>query len=77
MYVCVLGKLVLKIPWNNLYGAPVEVEVQNLFIIAIPNNEIVYQAEKEEKYKQDAKQTELTRIENSKLKELAKGKYHK
>lgn len=65
----------MKIPWKNLYGAPVEVEVQNLFIIAIPNNEIVYQAEKEEKYKQDAKQAELTRIENAKLKELAKGKY--
>ena len=31
-----LGKLRLKVPWSNLYSAPVVVEVDGVYIVAGP-----------------------------------------
>lgn len=31
------GKLTLKIPWKNLYGAPTIATLEGLYIVAVPN----------------------------------------
>ncbi|KRX90575.1 Vacuolar protein sorting-associated protein 13A [Trichinella pseudospiralis] len=61
-----LEKLALKIPWQNLYTEPVVAEVEGLYLLAVPNVGIKYNAEKEEKMAIDAKLAELTRIELAK-----------
>ncbi|CAH0729406.1 unnamed protein product, partial [Brenthis ino] len=67
-----LGKLVLKIPWKNLYGASVEATIERLFLIVNPTAEIKYDPEKEEKMALAAKQAELARVEEAKKKEAEK-----
>ncbi|XP_026322169.1 vacuolar protein sorting-associated protein 13 [Hyposmocoma kahamanoa] len=67
-----LGKLVLKIPWKNLYGASVEATIERLFLVLNPNAEVVYDPEKEEKAAFFAKQSELARVEEAKKKEKEK-----
>lgn len=52
-----LGRLVLKIPWKNLYSAPVIATVERLFLLAIPDPECHDQSG------QKAKQAELQRLE--------------
>ena len=32
-----LGKLTLKIPWKNLYSAPVEATIEGLYVLVVPN----------------------------------------
>ncbi|CAH0605439.1 unnamed protein product [Chrysodeixis includens] len=67
-----LGKLVLKIPWKNLYGASVEATVERLFLIVNPTAEVKYDPEKEEKMALAAKQAELVRVEEAKKNEALK-----
>ncbi|XP_028027252.1 vacuolar protein sorting-associated protein 13 isoform X3 [Bombyx mandarina] len=67
-----LGKLVLKIPWKNLYGASVEATIERLFLIVNPSAEVKYDADKEEKMALSAKQAELRRVEEAKKKEAEK-----
>ncbi|KAJ8727553.1 hypothetical protein PYW07_001672 [Mythimna separata] len=67
-----LGKLVLKIPWKNLYGASVEATIERLFLIVNPTAEVKYDAEKEEKMALAAKQAELARVEEAKKQEAEK-----
>ncbi|CAH2071109.1 unnamed protein product, partial [Iphiclides podalirius] len=67
-----LGKLVLKIPWKNLYGASVEATIERLFLIVNPTAEVKYDPEKEEKMALAAKQAELARVEEAKKKEALK-----
>ncbi|CAG9795097.1 unnamed protein product [Diatraea saccharalis] len=67
-----LGKLVLKIPWKNLYGASVEATIDRLFLIVNPTAEIKYDAEKEEKMALASKQAELARVEEAKKREAEK-----
>ncbi|XP_065079310.1 intermembrane lipid transfer protein Vps13 isoform X3 [Ochlerotatus camptorhynchus] len=69
-----LGKLVLKIPWKNLYSAPVEAIVDKLYILAVPNTDVRYNAEKEDKNSFEAKKAELLRIEQAKKSEEEKDK---
>lgn len=64
---CLLGKLVLKIPWKNLYSGSVEASIDSLFLLVVPTQDVTYDVEKEEKNKQTAKQNEISRIENIKL----------
>ncbi|KAG8230080.1 hypothetical protein J437_LFUL009199 [Ladona fulva] len=61
-----LGKLTLKIPWKNLYTAPVEASIERLFLLVVPSTDVKYDAVKEEKYKQEVKQKELERIDKAK-----------
>lgn len=63
----------LKIPWKNLYSAPVEASVEGLFLLVVPNQEVKYDPIKEEKWSQEAKQAELQRIEAAKKREKEKG----
>ncbi|XP_067012189.2 intermembrane lipid transfer protein Vps13 [Anabrus simplex] len=67
-----LGKLVLKIPWKNLYSAPVEASIERLFLLAVPNQDVKYDSEKEEKYALESKLAELQRVEDAKKREKEK-----
>lgn len=64
-----LGKLVLKIPWKNLYKSSVEVIIENLYLLSSPNKVVPYDDLKENKKAFEAKQAELKRIEEAKKKE--------
>ncbi|XP_054711435.1 intermembrane lipid transfer protein Vps13-like [Uloborus diversus] len=68
-----LGKLVLKIPYKNIYTSPTIAIIEGLFVVVIPNQGIKYDAEKEAKAAQEAKQAELLRIEEAKAKASDKG----
>ncbi|KAG5677846.1 hypothetical protein PVAND_007566 [Polypedilum vanderplanki] len=69
-----LGSLVLKIPWKNLYSAPVEAYIDRLYLLAVPNNSVRYNAEREEKAALEAKKAELERIQLAKKLESEKNK---
>ncbi|EDW02215.1 vacuolar protein sorting-associated protein 13 [Drosophila grimshawi] len=67
-----LDKLVLKIPWKNLYSQPVIVDIEDLYALVTPNNNVVYNAEKEAKYASAAKMAALDALEAARKKELEK-----
>lgn len=69
-----LGSLVLKIPWKNLYTAPVEAYIDRLYLLAVPNSSVRYNAEREEKAAYEAKKAELERIQLAKKLENEKSK---
>lgn len=69
-----LGTLVLKIPWKNLYSMPVIVTIEDLYLLAVPNTSVNYNAEKQAKAELDAKRAELLKLEELRLHELKKGK---
>ncbi|KAI5632190.1 vacuolar protein sorting-associated protein 13 [Phthorimaea operculella] len=69
-----LGKLTLKIPWKNLYGASVEAQIERLFLVVNPNAEVKYDQEKEDKMALATKQAELARVEEAKKKEAEEDK---
>jgi len=68
-----VGKLVLKIPWKNLYSAPVEASLEGLFLLVVPNQEVKYDPAKEEKRSHEVKKAELQRVEDKKKQEREKG----
>ncbi|KAM3611748.1 uncharacterized protein V6R79_023535 [Siganus canaliculatus] len=63
-----IGRLELKIPWKNLYTQSVEATLDGVYLLIVPTASIKYDAEKEEKQLQEARQRELQRIEETKLK---------
>ncbi|XP_070690657.1 intermembrane lipid transfer protein VPS13A [Pempheris klunzingeri] len=63
-----IGRLELKIPWKNLYTQSVEATLDGVHLLIVPTASIKYDAEKEEKQLQEARQRELQRIEETKLK---------
>ncbi|XP_032088640.1 vacuolar protein sorting-associated protein 13C [Thamnophis elegans] len=69
-----IDKLTLKIPWKNLYGEAVVASLEGLYLLVVPGASIKYDAEKEEKYLQDNKQKELSRIEEALQKSAEKDK---
>ncbi|KAI4872968.1 hypothetical protein NFI96_023652 [Prochilodus magdalenae] len=70
-----VGKLTLKIPWKNLYTEAVVATLDGLYLLVVPGASeyffpaaflaIKYDAAKEERYLQEAKQKELQRIEEA------------
>ncbi|KAF7703592.1 hypothetical protein HF521_022599 [Silurus meridionalis] len=62
-----IGKLTLKIPWKNLYSEAVVATLDGLYLLVVPEATIKYDAAKEEKHLQEAKQKELQRIEEALL----------
>ncbi|XP_067298444.1 intermembrane lipid transfer protein VPS13C isoform X3 [Pseudorasbora parva] len=60
-----IGKLTLKIPWKNLYNEAVVATLDGLYLLVVPGATIKYDAVKEERYLQEAKQKELQRIEDT------------
>ncbi|KAF7694965.1 vacuolar protein sorting-associated protein 13A isoform X1 [Silurus meridionalis] len=63
-----IGRLELKIPWKNLYTQSVEATLDEVYLLIVPTASIKYDAEKEEKQLQEARQRELQRIEETKQK---------
>uniref|UniRef100_A0A3Q2PKX7 Chorein N-terminal domain-containing protein n=1 Tax=Fundulus heteroclitus TaxID=8078 RepID=A0A3Q2PKX7_FUNHE len=60
-----IGKLTLKIPWKNLYNDAVVATLEGLYLLVVPGATIKYDAAREERYQQEAKQRELQRIEEA------------
>ncbi|KAM4746510.1 intermembrane lipid transfer protein VPS13A isoform 2-T2 [Anableps anableps] len=63
-----IGRLELKIPWTDIYNQSVEATLDGVYLLIVPTASIKYDAEKEEKQLQEARQRELDRIEETKLK---------
>lgn len=61
-----LGQLTLSIPWSNLRGKPVKVNIENVFLLSAPKEESDYNAEEEEK------RTHAVKIEKLESAELLK-----
>ncbi|KAG1448789.1 hypothetical protein G6F56_008845 [Rhizopus delemar] len=59
-----LGELTLTIPWSNLRGKPVLVDIKDVYVLAVPRNESTMTAEELEQREQEAK---MTKLENSEL----------
>ncbi|XP_051829756.1 LOW QUALITY PROTEIN: intermembrane lipid transfer protein VPS13C [Antechinus flavipes] len=68
-----IDKLILKIPWKNLYGEAVVATLEGLYLLVVPGASIKYDAGKEEKYLQEIKQRDLSRIEEALQKAAEKG----
>ncbi|XP_023807842.1 vacuolar protein sorting-associated protein 13C isoform X3 [Oryzias latipes] len=58
-----IARLTLKIPWKNLYNEAVVASMEGLYLLVVPGATVKYDAAKEERYQQEAKQKELRRIE--------------
>ncbi|CAH2273272.1 Hypothetical predicted protein [Pelobates cultripes] len=69
-----IDKLTLKIPWKNLYGDAVVATLEGLYLLVVPGASIKYDAEKEERHRQEEKQRELVRIEDALQKAAEKDK---
>uniref|UniRef100_UPI00398F8396 intermembrane lipid transfer protein VPS13C isoform X2 n=1 Tax=Pristiophorus japonicus TaxID=55135 RepID=UPI00398F8396 len=69
-----IDKLTLKIPWKNLYSEAVVATLDGLHLLVVPEGSIKYDAEKEEKQRQENKQKELLRIEDALQKAAKKDK---
>ncbi|XP_044135757.1 vacuolar protein sorting-associated protein 13C isoform X2 [Bufo gargarizans] len=69
-----IDKLILKIPWKNLYGDAVVATLEGLYLLVVPGASMKYDAEKEERHLQEAKQRELLRIDEALQKAAEKDK---
>ncbi|RXN28795.1 vacuolar sorting-associated 13A isoform X3 [Labeo rohita] len=67
-----IGRLELKIPWKNLYTQSVEATLDEVYLLIVPTASIKYDAEKEDRQLQEARQRELQRIEETKQKAAEK-----
>lgn len=67
-----LGKLILKIPFKDMWNGQIDAIIEELFILIVPSSQVKYDREKEAKAELEAKRTELARIE--KTKQLADAK---
>ncbi|KAI7863658.1 hypothetical protein BDF14DRAFT_1733660 [Spinellus fusiger] len=58
-----LGELTLTIPWSNLKGKPVMVNISDVFVLAVPRNESTMTAEEIETRHYEAKMRQLADAE--------------
>lgn len=58
-----LSELTLVIPWSNLRGAPVQIFIENVFLLASPKEEAQYDEDEEERRKQRIKMEKLDSAE--------------
>ncbi|KAL9128311.1 MAG: hypothetical protein Q9217_002989 [Psora testacea] len=59
-----LGELTMSIPWTNLRGKPVRVNIEDVFLLAAPKEEAQYDEEEEVKRAYDVK---MEKLENAEL----------
>ena len=69
------GKLVLKIPFKDMWNGQIDAIVEELFILIVPTSQVQYDAEKEAKNELEAKRTEIARVERNKQLAEMKSKY--
>jgi vacuolar protein sorting-associated protein 13A/C len=62
----------MKIPWSSLYTAPVELNLQDLFLLVTPSYSVKYDEQAEEKSMLAAKQAEIARLDLARAKERLK-----
>ncbi|KAF2720194.1 vacuolar protein sorting-associated protein 13 [Polychaeton citri CBS 116435] len=58
-----ISLLVLKIPWSNLRGKPVQIDVEDIFLLAAPREDQEYDAEEEERRSHAVKMEKLDSAE--------------
>jgi vacuolar protein sorting-associated protein 13A/C len=58
-----LQKLVLQVPWKNLYTHPTKATIDGLYLLVIPKTEVEYDAKRDEKEQHEAKMKEVLKIE--------------
>ncbi|KAK2629859.1 hypothetical protein QTJ16_000679 [Diplocarpon rosae] len=58
-----LGQLILKIPWSNLRGQPVQVYIEDVFVLAAPKEDAEWDEEEEERRRQAVKIEKLDSAE--------------
>jgi vacuolar protein sorting-associated protein 13A/C len=58
-----LGQLTLKIPWSNLRGQPVQIYIEDVFLLAAPKEDAEYDEEEEERRRQAVKIEKLDSAE--------------
>ncbi|XP_011630655.2 LOW QUALITY PROTEIN: vacuolar protein sorting-associated protein 13 [Pogonomyrmex barbatus] len=61
-----LGKLILKIPFKDMWNGQIDAIVEELFILVVPTSQVAYNQEKESKAQLEIKRAELARIEKRK-----------
>ncbi|KAE8355847.1 hypothetical protein BDV28DRAFT_20786 [Aspergillus coremiiformis] len=59
-----LGELTLSIPWSNLRGKPVKVDIEDVFLLAAPKEDADYDPEEEERRAHSLK---MDKIESAEL----------
>ncbi|KAJ5544940.1 Vacuolar protein sorting-associated protein 13 [Penicillium sp. DV-2018c] len=59
-----LGQLTLSIPWSNLRGKPVKVDIEDVFLLAAPREDADYDPEEEERR---ANALKMDRVESAEL----------
>ncbi|KAG8245012.1 hypothetical protein J6590_012379 [Homalodisca vitripennis] len=60
------SNLFLKIPWTNLYNSAVEVVIEDLNLLVVPNSQVKYDKAKDDKWKQELKQAAVNKVEEAK-----------
>nr|XP_024214793.1 vacuolar protein sorting-associated protein 13 isoform X2 [Halyomorpha halys] len=68
-----IGKFSLRLSYLKFFSSPSVVEVDELFILLVPNQHATYDEEAEKKCANEAKQAELQKVEDAKKKALEKG----
>ncbi|KAF2178337.1 vacuolar protein sorting-associated protein 13 [Zopfia rhizophila CBS 207.26] len=58
-----LGQLTLQIPWSNLRGKPLKVNIEDVFLLAAPKEDAEYDAEEEERRAHAVKMEKLDSAE--------------
>ncbi|KAK2804138.1 hypothetical protein FQN50_006680 [Emmonsiellopsis sp. PD_5] len=58
-----LGELTLSIPWSNLRGKPVKVDIQDVFLLAAPKEDATYDPEEERRRQHAIKMEKLESAE--------------
>ncbi len=61
----------MKIPWTNIYSSRTQVCIKGLYLLAIPNQAVAYDADKERVANKKAKERQLFLIEEAKARETA------
>ncbi|KAK8803487.1 hypothetical protein WA158_001181 [Blastocystis sp. Blastoise] len=66
-----VGTLTLDIPWNHLGTKPTIVELSDIFAIACPKSELVYNEEKEKQNRLDLKKSQIKALDENETKKQA------
>lgn len=56
----------LTVDWANLYSGKIEASIEGLFLLVVPNQEVQYEAEKEDRILLLSKQIALQKVEEGK-----------
>ncbi|KAH1006005.1 hypothetical protein HUJ04_006891 [Dendroctonus ponderosae] len=68
-----IGNLVLKVPWTSIYTKPTIIMIEDVYLLAEPNQQVAYDPNKEDKRLIEARRKEIEKIENAKKAEKEKG----